>query len=190
MPVIEMHLIEGYTADDKTRLGEVLTDACRLVIPAPVDGVTVMIHDHAPSGYMRGRSAKSPAATLPDPASLVRTYLSAMEDRDIDLAGTMLSDDFTMHFPGAPAMTSLSELIEWSRPRYNWVRKTYARFDTSATPEGTAVVHCHGTLYGEWPDGSAFEGIRFIDRFELSLGKITRQDVWNDMALAATVPAS
>ncbi len=28
----------------------------------------------------------------------------------------------------------------------------------------------------------AFEGIRFIDRFEVTAGKITRQDVWNDIA--------
>ena len=38
-----------------------------------------------------------------------------------------------------------------------------------------------GTLFGEWLDGTAFEGIRFIDRFQLSEGLIVRQDVWNDM---------
>ena len=47
--------------------------------------------------------------------------------------------------------------------------------------KGVAVVYTQGTLSGEWPDGSAFSGIRFIDRFELTGGKITRQDVWNDM---------
>ena len=30
--------------------------------------------------------------------------------------------------------------------------------------------------------GACFEGIRFIDRFEVIDGKITKQDVWNDMA--------
>jgi hypothetical protein len=38
-----------------------------------------------------------------------------------------------------------------------------------------------GTLYGEWPDGSAFEGIRFIDRFEVRGGKLTDHKVWNDL---------
>ena len=181
MPVIEMHLIEGYSADDKTRLCEVLTDACRLVIPAPVDGVTVMIHDHAPTGYMRGRAAKTPAPALPDPASLVRSYLMAMEARDLGLAQTMLADTFTMQFPGTDRMETLDQLIEWSRPRYNRVAKTYERFDTAATPEGHAVVYCFGTLHGEWPDGRPFEGIRFVDRFEVENGRIARQDVWNDM---------
>jgi len=47
---------------------------------------------------------------------------------------------------------------------------------------GAAVVYTRGTLAGAWPDGAAFSGIRFIDRFEVTGGKITRQDVWNDIA--------
>ena len=39
-----------------------------------------------------------------------------------------------------------------------------------------------GTLYGEWLDGTAFAESRFIDRFEMEGGLLTRQDVWNDMA--------
>jgi len=30
-------------------------------------------------------------------------------------------------------------------------------------------------------DGRPFEGIRFIDRFEIQDGLIVKQDVWNDM---------
>jgi hypothetical protein len=33
-----------------------------------------------------------------------------------------------------------------------------------------------------WNDGSAFEGIRFIDRFEVVNNLLTRQEVWNDVA--------
>ena len=44
------------------------------------------------------------------------------------------------------------------------------------------VVYRRGTLQGEWPDGISFQGICFIDRFELADGRITRQDVWNDLA--------
>ncbi|MGB1034547.1 MAG: 4-oxalocrotonate tautomerase, partial [Primorskyibacter sp.] len=43
-------------------------------------------------------------------------------------------------------------------------------------------VYCRGTLSGEWPDGTAFDAIRFIDRFEIVGDKITKQDVWNDIA--------
>ncbi|MGB3246054.1 MAG: tautomerase, partial [Sulfitobacter sp.] len=78
-------------------------------------------------------------------------------------------------------MRTLKELIDWPAQRYRFVRKTYETFDTSQGSTA-AVVHCHGTLHGEWPDGTAFAGIRFIDRFEIAGGKITRQDVWNDIA--------
>ena len=43
---------------------------------------------------------------------------------------------------------------------------------------------CHGTLHGEWPDGTAFEGVRFVDRFTIANGKITSQMVWNDLEAA------
>ena len=36
--------------------------------------------------------------------------------------------------------------------------------------------------YGEWPDGEAFEGNRYIDRFLIRQGKIATMDVWNDSA--------
>ncbi|EDZ42034.1 4-oxalocrotonate tautomerase [Rhodobacteraceae bacterium HTCC2083] len=45
-----------------------------------------------------------------------------------------------------------------------------------------AIVYCRGTLSGEWPDGTTFTGIRFIDRFEVVGDKLTQQDVWNDIA--------
>ena len=44
------------------------------------------------------------------------------------------------------------------------------------------IVYCYGTLSGEWPDGEAFSGIRFIDRFEFAGDLIARQMVWNDLA--------
>ena len=46
------------------------------------------------------------------------------------------------------------------------------------------MVYARGTLNGAWLDGSPFNGIRFIDRFEVRAGKITRQEVWNDLAEA------
>ena len=47
---------------------------------------------------------------------------------------------------------------------------------------------CHGELAVEWLDGSTSASVRFIDRFELTDGLITRQDVWNDLALAQPAP--
>ncbi|MCE8536994.1 nuclear transport factor 2 family protein [Ruegeria pomeroyi] len=181
MPVVELHLIKGYGEEDKRRLGHALTDAVRFVLPAPLDGVTVMIHEMAPDAYYRGRDTKTPAPALPDPAEVVRAYLSAMEARDLDAARAMQGDGFTMYFPGTGPMTDLAELIDWARARYSFVNKTYEGFDAMPGAGDISVVYCRGTLSGEWPDGTAFSGIRFVDRFELVAGRITRQDVWNDM---------
>lgn len=121
---------------------------------------------------------------MSDPTAIVQAYLAAMEARELDRARTMLGEGFQMIFPGTGVMTTLEQLMKWGGPRYRFVTKTYDGFDTmqGAGPDARVVVYCRGTLAGEWPDGTAFSGIRFIDRFELTHGKITRQDVWNDMA--------
>lgn len=180
MPIVELHLLEGYTSGDKQRLGAALTGAVTLVVPAPPEAVTVMIHEMPPDHYYRGGEQRTGAAALPDPQEIVRQYLQSMEARDLTAAQALLGAGFVMQFPGAAPMTQLSDLIDWAGPRYQSVTKSYEGFDV-ATSGGT-VVFCRGTLSGIWPDGTPFEGIRFIDRFELRDGKITRQDVWNDIA--------
>lgn len=124
-----------------------------------------------------------PVVSIPDAAAVVRDFLAAMEARDLEKARGMLADDFTMVFPGTGAMRKLEELIAWARDRYAHVAKTYERFDIAPGADGFAV-YCFGTLRGEWLDGRAFEGIRFIDRFTVADGKITDQRVWNDMGEA------
>ncbi len=47
---------------------------------------------------------------------------------------------------------------------------------------GETIVYNLGTLYGEWPDGTPFEGNRYVDRFVVRGGKIVQMDVWNDSA--------
>lgn len=182
MPVIELHVIAGYTDADKTRLCEALTDAVRIVVPAPPDAVTVMIHEMSAAAYMRGRQHRTPAPARPDPSGTVHAFLAAMEARDLDAAQNMLGAGFTMTFPGTRPMHSLDALIEWATPRYRFVTKTYEGTDAMQSAADHAVVYCRGTLSGEWPDGTPFEGIRFIDRFEVTAGLLTRQDVWNDIA--------
>lgn len=184
MPIVELHVLQGYGPDEKRRLGEALTDAVRFVVPAAPEAITVMIHEMPAGDYYRGGLQRSGAAALPDPAELVRSYLQAMERREIDTAEAMQGDGFAMHFPGAAPMTRLQELLDWAAPRYRFVTKTYDGFDAMQSEGAAALVYCRGTLSGEWPDGTAFEGIRFIDRFEIVDGTITRQDVWNDIAEA------
>ena len=181
MPIVEAHVLEGYAPDDKSRLVRALTDAIRFVVPAPDEAITVMLHEYAPENYGRGGTMRPPAPALPDPEKVVLDYLARMEAREIDAAQAMLAEGFVMTFPGTGPMTALFELIGWAKGRYRFVTKTYEAVEAFHAG-GAAVVYARGTLAGEWPDGSAFEGIRFIDRFELKGGLIVRQDVWNDLA--------
>lgn len=115
-----------------------------------------------------------------NPSELVRAFLEAMERRDLAAARAFLADDFAMLFPGAARFTRLEDLVAHGAGRYRWVKKRFERFD-EAPLEGGSVVYCFGTLYGEWLDGSAFEGIRFIDRFVVRGGRLADHKVWNDL---------
>lgn len=116
-----------------------------------------------------------------DPIDTVRAFLTAMEARDLARARAFLAADFAMTFPGGARFTRLEDLVAWAAGRYRFVRKRYDGFDAARGPAGP-VVYCHGTLAGEWPDGAAFSGIRFVDRFAFKDGLLADQQVWNDLA--------
>ncbi|MEO7404615.1 MAG: nuclear transport factor 2 family protein [Burkholderiales bacterium] len=116
------------------------------------------------------------------PADLVRTYLATMERRDLVAAKAMHAPGFHMVFPGGKHFDTLEQLVESSKARYRSAKKTYDRYDVLEETDGSAVVYCYGTLFGELNSGEAYSGIRFIDRFTLRDGKFVDQMVWNDMA--------
>ena len=128
-----------------------------------------------------------PAATAAGDApgasgvDVVRAFLAAFEQRDIERAKSMLAEGFEMTFPGPARFTRIEDVVTWRRKRYRFANKTFDGFEEVRTDEGS-VVYCHGTLAGEWPDGSPFSGIRFIDRFTVSGGRLVAQQVWNDLA--------
>lgn len=189
MPVIQVSLIRGYSGELKQRLCRRLTDAVRRSIAADPEGITVLLHEVEPDAYMRGGRPRTPGGASGDeaageaPADVVRSFLEAMEARDMPRAERLLDEDFTMSFPGGVEMTRLEELVAWAGERYRFVRKRIDAFDTCGEGDQATVV-CHGELHGEWPDGTPFAGVRFIDRFELRHGRLLRQQVWNDLALA------
>lgn len=192
MPVVQVSLIQGYSSALKQQLCERLTEAVSASIAADPDAITIFLHEVAADGYMRGGRSRQPgsARAVPEeslqtaPESLVRDFLAAMEARELERASSLLADDFVMRFPGSPPMTRLTELVEWARGRYRHVGKRIHALDCCDKGDHTVVV-CHGELHGEWPDGTPFDGVRFIDRFELRDGKLARQEVWNDLALAS-----
>lgn len=125
--------------------------------------------------------ALSPESDSPRPGAIVRAYLAAMEARDFATAGSYLAEHFEMTFPGGVTFATPAELADWGRERYRFVHKSYDGFDEVQAPAGI-TVYCFGTLSGEWPDGTRFDNIRFVDRFEISAGKLVNQRVWNDLA--------
>jgi phenylpyruvate tautomerase PptA (4-oxalocrotonate tautomerase family) len=180
MPVTQITLLPGYTPEVRERLVARVSQAVASVIAAPPAGITTFVNEAAT--YQRdGRAFVAGNAAHPVATDVVRQFLAAMQARDLDLAKGFLALDFQMQFPGGACFTQLEQLVEWGRQRYRSVSKTFERFDEAWTDRGS-VVHCHGTLSGEWLDGRAFSGIRFIDRFELADGLLVRQDVWNDLA--------
>lgn len=137
-----------------------------------------------------------PTDTRLTPAEAVaraETYLARMETRDLDAARGFLHPQARLIFPGGRVLTGIDGIVGNSGRRYRVVRKRIDRRE--GWPAGGRIhVLISGTLYGEWPDGTAFEGIRFIDLFAFEDGRIVTQEVWNDTgehlaARAAAQPA-
>lgn len=180
MPVVQITLIDGYDAATKDRLHQALTAAVRSAIGAPLDGITVMIQETAAENYRRGGVPRTPGTPPTPAADLVRDFLGQMQRRDLEAARAFLAPDFMMTFPGDVRLKRLEDLVAFGETRYRRIWKTFVGFDEAPGIDET-VVYCHGTLAGEWPDGTPFEGIRFIDRFVVREGKIAGQWVWNDI---------
>ena len=181
MPIVEVHILEGYASEAKARLKIALTRGIQFVVPAPDEATTVLIHEHPAENYARGGQSRTPAPALPDPTQVVLDYLRLLEARDVPGAKALLAEGFEMTFPGTAPMQSLDALVAWAATRYRFVTKTFDAVD-AFQGENTAVVYVRGTLAGQWPDGTPFDGIRFIDRFDVKDGKLQRQEVWNDIA--------
>jgi phenylpyruvate tautomerase PptA (4-oxalocrotonate tautomerase family)/ketosteroid isomerase-like protein len=187
MPVVNVTLLKGYDLRTREALGQALTGAIAGVIAAPPEAIVVCFQELDEGNYYRGGQPRVGGKAQPSAADRVRAFLAAMEARDLETARTFLAPDFTMTFPSGKTMTQLEELVAFSKNRYKFVRKTFEAIDTSWQGE-RAVVHCHGTLAGEGLDGQVFDGVRFIDRFEVKSGLLCRQQVWNDLALVLGTP--
>lgn len=182
MPIVSITLLPGYGPETEGRLVQRVGLATRSVIAAPAAGTTVFVQ-HAQTYMREGRVFTGGGAALPEASAVVRGFLERMQARDLAAARESLAQGFEMVFPGGARMTGLEQLVEWARGRYERVAKDYECFD-ECWGDDVTVVYCSGTLHGVWLDGTAFECIRFIDRFEVAQGLIRRQDVWNDLAEA------
>ncbi len=179
MPVTQITLLRGYEPEVHQRLVDHVSKAVRSVIPAPEAGTTTFIQEVV--AYQRdGRFFDQGNAALGSASEVVKSFLAAMQARNLAQAKTHLHANFQMVFPSGQIFHRLEELLTWASTRYQRVEKTFSHFDESWQGDRT-VVYCAGNLKGVWPNGNAFDNIRFIDRFEVVAGQIARQDVWNDL---------
>jgi hypothetical protein len=114
-------------------------------------------------------------------AAIVEAFLHASMVPDPQTAARYIADDLAITFTGGRKYCHPRETAAFNAKRYKWVKKKMERTDV-VPGERETVVYNLGTLYGEWPDGTPFEGNRYVDRFVVRNGKIVRMDVWNDSA--------
>ncbi len=124
-----------------------------------------------------------PSVPTLSPAEVVDEFLRVIMIPDPAGARRFVSPALRIRFTGGRAMSDPSECAAFNASRYRWVKKRIERTDTVAGgSDAETVVYSVGTLHGEWPDGTPFEGNRYVDRFVVRGGKIVQMDVWNDSA--------
>jgi ketosteroid isomerase-like protein len=139
------------------------------------------------SARRRNPMSQSPTALAPvtdetaQAADLVERFLVASMVPDPETAGTFMSADVAITFTGGRKFKHPRDATAFNAMRYKWVKKKMERTDVSPG-NGETIVYNTGTLYGEWHDGTPFEGNRYVDRFVVRDGKIVKMDVWNDSA--------
>lgn len=110
--------------------------------------------------------------------SVVLDYLAAAEERDLPRATALLAEDVEIIFPGGVRHPDLGAVVTAAKGRYRSVVKSIDSIDVDLDQKSVVIA---GELAGENLYGVEFNGIRFIDRFELQDGLISRQHVWNDL---------
>ncbi len=120
-------------------------------------------------------------------ADVVNEFLRLIMIPDPASASRYTAPDMKIVFTGKRTMHVPADCTKFNASRYKWVKKRIDRTDSViSTADETArretVVYSIGTLYGEWPDGTPFEGNRYVDRYVVRNGLIAQMDVWNDSA--------
>ena len=116
-------------------------------------------------------------------AEIVNEYLRLVMIPDPAAASRHVAPGLRIVFTGGRVMHTPGACTDFNAARYKWVKKRIEL--TEVVAGGTAdetVVYSRGSLHGEWPDGTPFEGNRYVDRYVVRHGLITQFDVFNDSA--------
>jgi len=114
-------------------------------------------------------------------AEIVEKYLEASMIPDPVAAAKYIAKDVRITFTGGRQFRHPSDCAAFNARRYAWVKKKMERSDVVPGADET-IVYNTGTLYGAWPDGTPFEGNRYVDRFVVRNGLIVDMQVSNDSA--------
>jgi hypothetical protein len=123
----------------------------------------------------------APTDDTAEAAAIVEQFLVASMVPDPQEAARYIAPDLAITFTGGRKYSHPRETAAFNAKRYKWVKKKMERTDVVPGRDET-IIYNLGTLYGEWPDGTPFEGNRYVDRFVVRGGKIVQMDVWNDSA--------
>lgn len=117
------------------------------------------------------------------PRAVVESFFERMQT-DRDSIGEFFADDVVITLPGArfEGPDASTELLSFLGPRYEWAAKEFDRWFT----DGNAVVSI-GRLYGVDNEGDEFEGVRYIDVYEVEDGNIVRLDIYNDLLVDGVI---
>src|SRR5258707_7543359 len=110
---------------------------------------------------------------MSDPVKIVEEYLRLHMIPDPDAARQFCAPGLEIRFTGNRLMRDPAEATAFNRSRYKWVKKKFG--PTHVAAGGTAdetIVYQTGTLYREWPDGTPFEGQRYVDPYVVPRGQI------------------
>jgi len=156
--------------------------------------LTESLHGDGPPGPQNARRPKenpmssaavarvvAPSGETSAAAEIVEKFLVASMVPDPETAARYIAEPLKLTFTGGRSFTHPRESTAFNAKRYKWVKKAMERSDV-VPGVGETIVYNIGTLYGEWPDGTTFEGNRYVDRFVVRGGKIVQMDVWNDSA--------
>jgi hypothetical protein len=122
-------------------------------------------------------------AGIQDPARIVEEFLRIHMIPDPERARQYMVKDVKITFTGGRRFPEPRDCTAFNKKRYKWVKKKFERTDVCpVSGSDEVIVYQIGTLYGEWPDGTPFEGNRYVDRYVVRDGLIHQMDVWNDSA--------
>lgn len=111
---------------------------------------------------------------------LIGRFIQAVNDHDAPRAQACLAPGARLVFPGPTEFHQVADFLEWSGPRYEKALYTYGQMELVAGAD-RAVVYAQGVVSGVFADGVGFEGVRYVDRFEIVEGLIVSKEVWSDM---------